>query len=191
MPEVPIQVTFRNMDRSDAVEARIQEKVDKLERYFGRLISCNVVVEASHRQHHKGNLYDVKIHLAVPGKDLVVNRAGPKNHAHEDVYVAVRDAFDAASRQLEDHARVVRGEVKAHEAPDHGRIIRLFGFQGYGFIQMADGREIYFHKNAVTNGDFEKLEVGNEVRVVVAEGESAAGPQASTVTPIGKHHIVK
>lgn len=189
--QIPVQVTFRNMDPSGAVESNVRDKVDKLERYFERIISCRVVVEAPHRHHNKGKLYNVRIDIGVPGKEIVVNHAGPKNHAHEDVYVAVRDAFNAAGRRLEDHARKVRGEVKTHAVPPHGKVIRLFFYEGYGFIQMSDGREIYFHKNSVTNGSFEQLEVDDEVRVAVSEGQSAAGPQASSVTPIGKHHLIE
>ncbi|MFQ5773115.1 MAG: HPF/RaiA family ribosome-associated protein [Kiloniellaceae bacterium] len=186
--QVPLEVTFHNMDRSEAVEANIRDRAAKLERHFGRIIGCRVVVEAPHRHRRKGKLFHVRIDLSVPGRELVVNRSGSRNPAHEDVYVAVRDAFNAAARQLEDHARKVRGEVKTHEAPLHGKVARLF--PSYGFVETADGREIYFHKNSVVNGQFDQLEVGREVRLVLAHGESAEGPQASTVTPIGKHHIV-
>ncbi len=189
--QIPVQVTFRNMDPSEAVEANVREKAAKLERYFDRVISCRVVVEAPHRRHTKGKLYSVCLDIGVPGKEIVVNHTGSKNRAHEDVYVAIRDAFNAAARRLEDHARKMRGEVKSHEVPPHGKVARLFPYEGYGFIEMSDGREVYFHKNSVVNGAFDRLEVGNEVRVVIADGESADGPQASTVTPIGKHHLVE
>jgi ribosomal subunit interface protein len=189
--QIPIEVTFRNMDRSDAVEAAVFEKSKKLERFFDRIVSCRVVVEAPHRRHTKGRLYNVRIDIGVPGKEIVVNHNGPKNHAHEDVYVAIRDAFNAAARRLEDHSRKVRGEVKTHEVPRHGKILRLFPYEGYGFIETSDGREIYFHKNSVVNDRFDDLEVGDEVRLEIAHGESEHGPQATTVTPIGKHHIVE
>jgi len=189
--QIPLEINFRHMEPSAAVEANIREKVAKLERYFDRIIGCRVVVEAPHQRRSKGKLYTVSVNISVPGKDLVVNHTGPKNHAHEDAYVAIRDAFSAAARQLEDHSRKVRGDVKTHEVPPHGKVVRLFPYEGYGFIALADGREIYFHRNAVTNGGFDALEVGSEVRVSVAEGESAHGPQASTVAAIGKHHIVE
>jgi ribosomal subunit interface protein len=118
--QIPLEVKFRNMDPSPAVEARIREKAAKLERFHDRIIGCVVVVEAPHRHHHKGKLYSVHIDISVPGKDLVVDRAKPLNHAHEDVYVAVRDAFDAAVRRLEDHTQRMRGEVKTHTAPPSG-----------------------------------------------------------------------
>jgi ribosomal subunit interface protein len=115
--QIPLDISFRNMDPSPAVEARIREKAAKLERFHERIISCTVVVEAPHRHHHKGKIYSVHIDISVPGKDhLIVDRAKPADHAHEDVYVAVRDAFNAAVRQLEDYTRRMRGDVKAHTA---------------------------------------------------------------------------
>lgn len=110
--EIPLEVNFRNMDPSPAVEARIREKAAKLERFNDRIIGCTVVVEAPHRHHHKGKLYSVHIDISVPGKDLVVDRAKPLDHSHEDVYVAVRDAFNAAVRRLEDYTSKLRGDVK-------------------------------------------------------------------------------
>jgi ribosomal subunit interface protein len=188
--DIPLQVSFRNMDHSDAVEAQVRERAAKLENFFRRITSCRVVVEAPERRHRKGKLYHVRIELAVPGRELIVSRHPSQKHAHEDVYVAIRDAFDAARRQLEDHARKLAGKVKSHEVPLHGRIARLFPYEGYGFIETSDGREIYFHKNSVLRQRFDHLEIGHEVRLVMAEGESPKGPQASTVDPIGKHHLV-
>lgn len=118
--EFPLDISFRNMDPSPAVEARIREKAAKLERFHGRIIGCTVVVEAPHRHHHKGKLYSVHIDISVPGKDLIVDRAKPLDHAHEDVYLAVRDAFNAAVRRLEDHTRKMRGDVKTRAASGNG-----------------------------------------------------------------------
>jgi len=111
---VPLEISFRNMDPSAAVEARIREKAIKLERFFDRIVGYEVTVEAPHRHHHKGKLYNVRIDITLPGSDVHVGHAGPLDHAHEDVYVAIRDAFDAAIRQLEDHVRRMRGDVKSH-----------------------------------------------------------------------------
>ncbi len=109
---IPLQISFRNMDASPAVEARIRKKAEKLERFHDRIVGCIVVVEAPHRHRHKGKLYSVRVDISVPGKDVIAGRVKPVDHAHEDVYVAVRDAFDAAVRQLEDQARKMRGDVK-------------------------------------------------------------------------------
>lgn len=111
---VPLQVVFHGLDRSDAIERRIFERTEELERFHDRIIKCRVVVEAPHKSHRRGRLYKVKIDLELPKGEIVVDRAGPADHAHEDVYVAIRDAFDAASRRLEDFARKRRGDVKSH-----------------------------------------------------------------------------
>ena len=189
--QIPLQITFRDIDQSDAVEARIRERAAQLEKFYDRITSCRVMVEAPHNSRNKGRLYHIRVDITVPGGEIVVRREPKAHHAHEDVYVAIRDAFKAAQRQLQDYVRRNRGEIKAHEAPPHGRVAKLFAHQGYGFIETADGNEIYFHRNSVTNGAFDQLEVGSEVRYVAAEGESDKGPQTSTVHLIGKHHIIE
>ena len=187
--QLPLQITFRHMDSSDAVAARIRERAEELERFFDRIVSCRVVVECQHPRRQQGNLIRVRVDLKVPGGEIVVGRDPEAHHAHEDVYVAIRDAFDATRRLLEDHVRRGRGDVKLHAVPDHGRIVRLLPDRDCGFIASADGDEIYFHRNSVTNGGFDKLTIGDEVRFVVQHSESAEGPQASTVVPLGKHHL--
>ncbi|MGB0056882.1 MAG: HPF/RaiA family ribosome-associated protein [Methyloceanibacter sp.] len=112
--QIPLQISFRNMDPSPDVEAMVREKAAKLNRFFERIVGCDVTIEAPHRRHHKGKLYKVRIDIGMPGKDVHVTQEGPKNQAHEDITVAIRDAFEAAVRQLEDHARRLRGDVKSH-----------------------------------------------------------------------------
>lgn len=114
---IPLQITWRDVDKSDALEADIREKADKLDRFYDQIVSCRVLVEAPHRHHHKGNLYRLRIEIEVPDRELVVTRDPGQNHAHEDIYVAVRDAFDAARRQLQDYAAKRRGDVKHHDKP--------------------------------------------------------------------------
>ena len=184
----PLQVTFRNMKPSGAHKAMVEKKAEELERLYGQIIHCRVVVEAHHKHHHKGNLYHVRIDLTVPGSELVVSREPEEHHAHEDVYVAVRDAFNAAGQQLEEYAGRIRRDVKTHEVPPHGKISELNTEEGYGKIESSDGREIYFHRNSVLNADFDKLKVGAEVRFVEEEGDK--GPQASTVRVVGRHRAV-
>ena len=181
--QLPLQITFRYMEPSAAIEARIRERVAKLDRFYDRIMSCRVIVEAPHRHHHQGKLYHVRVDLTVPGGELVVSREPAEHHAHEDVYVAIRDAFDAAQRRLADYARRQRQDVKAHEESPHGRIARLFADEGYGFIETADGRQVYFHENAVVNSVFARLAVGTAVSFVEESGDK--GPQASTVRIVG------
>ncbi|HYW91605.1 MAG TPA: ribosome-associated translation inhibitor RaiA [Gammaproteobacteria bacterium] len=177
--QLPLQITFRNMDASPAVESVIREKADKLERYYDSIMSCRVVVEASHRHHHKGNIYHVRVDLTVPNDELVVSREPHQDHSHEDLYVAIRDAFNAARRQLEEFARKQRGDVKAHVGPPEGEVILLSPEEDYGRIRTAEGREIYFHRNSVLGDGFDGLAVGARVRFTEETGEQ--GPQASTV----------
>ena len=184
----PVQITLRHMDPSEALEQRIKHETEKLELFYDQIIGCQVMVEAAHEHQHKGGLYHVRIHLEVPQGNVVVSREHHDKQAHEDVYVAVRDAFDSAQRQLEDYARRRRGKEKRHELAPHGRIAQLYPGMEYGIIEKADGGEVYFHKNAVIGVDFDKLEVGDEVRFVEEQGEK--GPQASTMRVVGKHHIV-
>lgn len=147
------------------------------------------MVEAQHRHHQAGNLYHARIDITVPGKELVVSREPHEHHSHADAYVAIRDAFNAARRQLESYVRQRRREVKVHAATPYGRVSQLFVEEGYGRIETPDHRDIYFNCNSVLNGDFEKLAVGAEVSFSEELGED--GPQASTVKLVGKHHYVE
>ena len=107
--QIPLQITFRGMDPSKAIEAKIRERTDELSQFYDRITSCRVTVETGHHHHRKGNLFHLVVNIAVPGDEIVVNRDPSGDHAHEDIHVAIRDAFDAARRQIEDHARRARG----------------------------------------------------------------------------------
>ncbi len=186
--QVPLQISFRNMDPSATVEAAIRERAGKMDQWHDQIMSCQVMVEAPHKHHEKGKLYHVRIDVTLPGAELVVNREPDLHQAHQDVYVAVRDAFLAMQRQLENYVNRRRGEVKTHEVSPHGRVSQLFPDQGYGIIETADGREVYFHEHSVLNLDFKKIEIGAEVRFSEEQGDQ--GPQASSVSVVGKYHIV-
>ena len=186
--QIPLQVTFRNIEHSAAVEAKIRERVDALEQFHDRIISCRVMVEAPKRR-RKGDLYHIRVDLKVPGREIVVKRDPPEHHAHEDVNVAIRDCFDSVRRQLEDVGRQRRGDVKAHQVASHGRVAKLIAEGDYGFIAASDGSEVYFHRHAVAHDGFAKLSVGDEVRFSLHPGEGEKGPQASSVVPVGKHHL--
>jgi cold shock CspA family protein/ribosome-associated translation inhibitor RaiA len=186
----PLQITFRHMEPSAALEARVRQRAEELDQFFDRIISCHVVIECQNRRHHQGNVFEVRIDLNVPGREIPIGRDPGKNHAHEDAHAAVRDAFDAARRRLEDHARERRGAVKLHAVPDHGQVARLQPEQDCGFILTAAGEEIYFHRSSVAGDAFDKLKIGSEVRFVAQAGESENGPQANTVVPLGKRHLM-
>jgi ribosomal subunit interface protein len=175
--QIPLQITIRNMTHSEAL---VREKVQKLETFYPELMGCRVVVEEEQRRRQQGKLFNVRLHVTMPGGEVAVNR-----DRDEDVYVALRDAFDTAKRQLEDFARKQRGQVKSHEVPQRGRVKRLVAEEGYGFIETPDGRELYFSRENVVNPSFDRLEEGTDVQFL--EEIAAQGAQAKRVTA-GKHH---
>jgi ribosome-associated translation inhibitor RaiA len=114
-----VQITFRGMETSPSVEAQVRRRIEELYQISDRIAACRVVLEAAHRRHRQGMIYHVRIDLTVPGGPLVIAREPGEDHAHEDMRVAVRDAFDAARRRLQDRMRKLGGDVKqrATEAP--------------------------------------------------------------------------
>ena len=112
---IPLQISFRNLDKSEALETKIREKVEKLGQFYPSINSCRVVVEQLHKHHHQGNHFHVRMDLKVPGHELIAGREPDLNHAYTDVYVALRDATHAMRRQLEDLLRRQQGHVKHHE----------------------------------------------------------------------------
>ncbi|MDP1845872.1 MAG: ribosome-associated translation inhibitor RaiA [Candidatus Moranbacteria bacterium] len=179
--KTPLQITFRDMERSDALETHIREKAEKLESFFDPIMSCRVVVEMPHQHKQQGKTFNVRIDIGVPGSEIVVNR-----DYHEDVYVALRDAFDVAKRQLEDYSRRLRRETKTHPQEFTGLVARLVPDEGYGFIRRVDGSELYFNFDNLVNITFDQIKAGDEVKFI--EEMAAEGPQAKRVS-IGHHHI--
>jgi cold shock CspA family protein/ribosome-associated translation inhibitor RaiA len=171
----PLKITSRDFTLSEAVEDEIRQKAAALCSYYERLSGCEVTVRAPAIKHHrKGGPFQVDIRLTVPGRELTVDHQG-----EAELQQAIREAFNAARRQLEDYTREQRGSVKAHEPIALGHVTALDREAGYGFLETPDGREIYFHCNSVLDRAFDKLEVGAQVRFAEEEGER--GPQASTV----------
>lgn len=160
----PVQITFKDLDNSEELSSLIHDKASKLEQFFENIISCHVVIEQTQKHKNQGKLNNIRINLGVPGKELVVT-----NNQRDNVYIAIRDAFDSLRRQLEDYARVIHGETKLHDDFLHGKVIRLF--DGFGFIEGTDGSEYYFNSDSLQNSKFEKLKVGSDVRFVGAVGD--------------------
>lgn len=111
---LPLQITFRHMDPSPALEERIRALASRLDKFSGQITGCHVIVEPPAHHKHKGFLYDFRIDITLPGAEIAIRHAHPADHAHEDPYVALRDAFRAARRKLEDYERKRRGDVKSH-----------------------------------------------------------------------------
>lgn len=170
---LPLQVTARNVELTEAIKADINEKAGKLDKFYDRITSCRVIVEAL----PKRSLYNVHIDITVPGTELIIKR-----EPNPDLYMAIRDSFDAARRKLEDHAQLLRREVKRHEEVPHARISSLFPDRGYGFLTTHDGREVYFHEHSVRSNGFKNLKIGMEVRYTEEMGDK--GPQASSLSAV-------
>ncbi len=109
---IPLQITFRHMDTSPALEARIRELVGRLERFSGHIVRGHVTIEPPPQHQRQGGLYDFQLELTVPGEVIAIRHARQSSRAHENPYVALRDAFRAARRKLQDYERKRRGEVK-------------------------------------------------------------------------------
>jgi cold shock CspA family protein/ribosome-associated translation inhibitor RaiA len=173
------------MDPIPAAEDTIREKAALLETFAHKITSCRIVIEPSgkHRQH--GNQFQAHIDITLPGGEIVSTREPDAHKEYDDLQIAIRDAFNAVVRQLEDYVRVRRGDVKGSVRSPHGRVSKLFKEQGYGFLRTRDDREIYFHCNSVLHDAFDQLELGAEVAFAEEQGDS--GPQASTVRVVGRH----
>lgn len=184
---VPVEITFRDIEKSESVEARIRDHVDKLERFYDRIIRVEVVVQTPHRHHQKGRQFHVRVRVEIPGQDIVTSHDPGPDETHEDVYVALRDTFQATRRQLEDYVRksLHRGDVPREKSGSlHGRVTFIDVEKEWGWIEPDDGRRVYFHQNSVIGG-VDGLKVGDEVRFTEEAGRE--GPQASSVAPIGNN----
>jgi cold shock CspA family protein/ribosome-associated translation inhibitor RaiA len=188
--QVPLQISHLHFASSEALDTLIREKAAELERFYPRITGCRVQIEhpGHHHKRGKGAHFRVHIELSVPGRVLVVSRDPPAHWASEDVYLATSEAFHEMRRQLQDFARLQRGDVKTDLQCPHARVARLHPEEGFGFLETADGREIYFHRASVLDDGFDRLTIGTEVRFSEEPGEK--GPQASSVQLVGEsgHH---
>jgi ribosomal subunit interface protein len=179
--KIPLEIHFTDMPPSEAVEKYVREHAAKLDKFQDRIVACRVAISAPHKSQRKGRLYNVRIDLTMPGRELIANRSPTADAAHADVYVAARDAFRAIRRQVQD---VGRRRVK-HRAPEveevmlRGKIARLETVRGVGYIADPAGEEVFFHRNAVRDDGFDDLGVGSQVNYIATEG--ANGREATSV----------
>lgn len=184
--ETPVQIEFQGMEASERVRSAINAHIAELEQRFGRVTACRAVLKAPSGHHRTGGQYEVNIRLTLPsGREVNVSRTAKIDERHADLSFAINDAFHRARRRLQDHVRRMQGQTKARAEAPLGTISQIEPVDGFGFLQAADGREIYFHQNSVLNGAFAKLKIGT--RVMFSEETGEKGPQASTVKILGKH----
>lgn len=177
--QIPLQISLHGIKRSNALYNSIREKAEKLDRYYEHIMSCRVVLELAGRHRRRGKQFSVRVDLKVPGGEIAVTR-----EHDEELQVALRQAFEAARRKLEDYARTQRGDVKRHAPEYTGRVARIDAAQGFGFIVTDDGREYYFSRDNVVTPPFEHLAAGTPVHFI--EEVAAEGLQAKRVSVHGK-----
>lgn len=186
--QTPLEIAFKDTPTSEHLESLIRRRVDRLERHHRNLIACRVVVDVPHRAPEAGKVpLRFSVEVEVPDSNTIVSKS--EQHTREskdDATAALNRAFDAVQRQLDDHSAVRRRDVKHHAgAGETGRVLRLFPEQDYGFVEVGEGADLYFTRNAVVDGGFDALEVGMMVEVTEATTEGPMGPQASSVRRFG------
>lgn len=183
--EIPLEISYRGVSKTDALEALIRDEVDRLERVYDRVTSCRLSVEQPNEHVDSGSVYRVRVEVRIPSGDIVVRREPGEGDMHDTVTTVVQDVFGRARRALRKQVEQLRRDVKRH--PQHEAqavVVRLFREDGYGFLRALDGHEIYFHRNSVLHDDYDRLEIGTGVRYVEQQGDE--GPQASTVQIVDK-----
>jgi cold shock CspA family protein len=185
--KVPPEITYRNVPKSESIDSLIREKIQKIEKLCGHVMSCRVAVEKPHEHQQTGRSYRVRIEVSVPpGHDLVVKKKSTGGDIHEALTTVIRNAFDAVFRQVKKLNEIQQGKTKVHPQQEVSAFVsRLFKEEGYGFIRTVNEQEVYFHKNSLVNDDFDDLEVGDGVRFTEEMGEK--GPQATTVQLLEKY----
>lgn len=181
---IPLQITFRNFSSGGSTERQIRRRFEALTRHYPRITAGQVVLESRSRRRQQGDLFNVRVALAVPGRVIAINRTPGMRQRRADPRVAIRDAFNAARRALSAHAWQLRGDVKAREGPPTGQVSWLSMGRGFGFLTKdTTGEEVYFHRNSVVNDGFSKLRSGQRVRYALSPDPGDKGAQASTVVP--------
>ncbi len=180
----PLQITFRDLERSPSLETLIRARAEKLGRFHPNIIGCRIVVETTHRAPETAkNPLGITVEVEIPGRPKVVARGSDeRREAKQDLNAVVGRVFEAVERQLSDSAQIKAGTVKAHaSAGEAGQVVRLFGDQDYGFVEVRGAPDLYFSRTAVVGGSFDALKVGTLVEVTRSAVEGPWGPQASTV----------
>ena len=190
----PLEIVFHNLEPTPALEAEIRDRFAKLERLYDRMTSCRVSVEALHKQHKTGNVYEVHIDMLVPRGELVVSKEphrAKERYAAPDVHTSIKDAFKAAERQLIEHKRQIKENVSAHAQDSlfQGQVAEMQPERDFGYLLTNSGALLYFNRTAVLNSSFDDLKMGDVVHYVQGDGET--GPVAAKVWRGPEHDLDK
>ena len=186
--QTPVELEFQDLAATPEIRKTIDAHVEQLEQRYGRITACKINIKGPGSRHQTGGLNHVSIRLALPdGREVNVGRTPKADERHADLAFAINDAFKRARRQLQDQARRLQAQVKAHAEQPTGTVVRIDPAGEFGFLKSGDGEEVYFHRNSVLDGGFAALSVGSRVSFCEEIGEK--GPQASTVKLLGKHAL--
>jgi ribosome-associated translation inhibitor RaiA len=177
----PIEVNFKDVRKTDTVESLIHEKVTKLERICGRIVSCRVTVEKTNHHQRTGSPFRVCVDMIVPpGHELIVKHKSTKGDLHDSLSNVLREVFSSAARQLKELMHRQRGKVKRHNQQQPTAFVsKVFPKRNNGFIKTINGHEVFFSKDSVLHDDFNRMEIGMGVRFIAELDE--IGPRATTV----------
>jgi len=184
--EQPLEITFRDVERTPELEDLIHAEVDKLDKVHQNLIRCRVAVEKPQEHQESGNPYRVRLQVLAPkNPEIVVTRDPGDEDMHTPLESVIKDAFKAAQRQVKKLEAQQRHQVKSHPQQEVSAVVeKLYPDQGYGFLRTVDGQEIFFHRHSVLQDDFDRMEVGTGVNFFKEMGKK--GPQASSVRIVDK-----
>jgi cold shock CspA family protein/ribosome-associated translation inhibitor RaiA len=184
--QIPFEISFRNVEKTENLDNLVREKVDKLEKVCEYMTSFRMAVELPQKHMQSGNPYRIRIEINVPHSHKIVAKREPgEGSMHDDISTIIRSAFAAAERQLKAVTERQHGEIKKHPRQEIQAVVhKLLRDEGYGFLKTIDNRELYFHENSVLHDDFSRLEIGTGVRFVEEIGEK--GPQARSVHIVDK-----
>jgi cold shock CspA family protein len=175
---MPLRIVVHNTTLDPDARADVRGRVDHLGRFYPRIQSCRVTIDAPQRRRRTDRLlYGIRLVLTVPQGQIAIAR-----QPRRTLTTALDEAFQAARRRLQDHARRLRGAQKAHALPARGRVTEWYPLAGYGFIETAEGDRYYFDGRAVLDEAADRLDVGSTVRFAPGQGER--GPQATSLAPL-------
>jgi cold shock CspA family protein/ribosome-associated translation inhibitor RaiA len=185
--QTPAQIEIEGVTKTPELQAAIDKHIAELESRFGRLTACRIVIKGPGDRHQTGGQHQVSIRLALPdGREVNVGRTPKQDERYADLTFAIDNAFKRARRRLQDQARLMRGQTKAHGSQPIGTVVRIDPSGEFGFLEAADGHEVYFNCNSVLDGA-SSIAPGARVSYVEEIGEK--GAQASTVKVLRKHGL--
>ena len=179
---IPLRIVARKAPLTADEKSILVELTEGLGSFYSRIVSCDVHVDGP-GPHHRQGFFSVRINIAVPSREIVISRQ--KSASLQEALV---NAFRAAGRRLEDHARRARGDIKRHETPMRGRVVQLYPDRDFGFLE-SEGIEIYFHRNSVQPPGFDRLKIGTPVRFVAEPGKD--GLQAATLSVVRPRRLLQ